>query len=367
MRLLRHLPLLVLLLATAAPAQDTPYVPKPVPNPAPAAALPFWETSAGMHLNTVANLVLARHPYTIAVERLAAAENPLLAEWQFNTDLAMPLPERLLRIKDGTPMPDFTGKKPPTPDDWLFYELHNRALVLASDTPEENFKKSAEDYKYVQFSHLFGDPDRYRGKVVPVQGRLLVLRQYPAPQIAANQGVKFVYEAWVKGPTRHTNPFCLQFTELPEGLALTESGEREVTFYGYFLKKFEYQAANAKRLTLLLVGHSIELPGPAPATHEPEQPFSRLVVFTVAGVAVVLTALVVGFSWWFRRGDVNVHSTLSKLREKHGLDFEDEVQPTPPLATPVPAPAVEPKHQNGTAGEPERNGGQAEPHAGGTT
>jgi hypothetical protein len=338
--------LILCCLTGVSQAQQEPYVPRPVPETV-GPPVKFWDTGAGERVQLVTNLVLARNPYVIAGLRQWASEYALLPEWQYVTDVAVSLPGQYLDlVKDGTPLPDFSGKNPPSASDWAFYAMLNRAILLADDTPQENFKRSAEDYMDVQFPQIFGDPERYRGKVVRVRGRLLALRKSPAPRIAENEGVRFVYEGWIKGPVRHTNPVCVIVTELPEGLRPTETElDREVTFYGYFLKKFEYQAANAKRLTLYFVGRTLEIAPPSPpATY---QPFSRFVLFAVAGGALALTAAIAGLGWWFRRGDARVRSRLTKLREMHGLDFED---PEPPLATPV-APPPAPTQQNGTTEE----------------
>ncbi len=303
--------------------------------------LKYWETHDGFFMNAAANLVLARNPYVIAARRLAASENPLLwPEWQFITDEALPLPDFYLReIKDLTPTPDFSGKEPIRRDDWAFYWLLNQALVLASETPEENFRKSAQEHENVQFPHLFGDPARYRGKVVPVRGELLVLREYPAPKPAQQKGIKVIYEGWIKGQTRHTNPYCVILTELPPGLKVAEKVNRDVVFYGYFLKKFRYPATGGDRYAPYLVGRTVELAGPSPAPAD-ETPFSRMVLFAVAGGAFGLTVIAFGLSWWFRRGDTRIHNRLNQLREKHGLDFHEpstlplneatQHQPAPP-------------------------------------
>jgi hypothetical protein len=355
---LSHLLLAGCLLCGSASAQQ-PAVVAPDGQP-----VPYWESHEGFRVDAAVRLILARYPYTIAAVRLAASEQPLLwPEWQFITDVALPLPAHLLKAtKDNTALPDFSGKAPPSPADWAFYWLLNKALVLANDTPEENFKKSAEEHRFLQFPHLFANPSQWRGKVITVRGKLLTLRKEPAPLPAQQQGVKFVYEGWINGPTKHTNPYCVVFTELPPGLDVFEMTNRrslpEVTFYGYFLKKFRYTAANADRLTVYLVGRTIEVEPTPPAPPADEQPFSRMVLFVVAGGVIVLVMIAIAFSWWFGRGDARTRSRLSELRERHGLDFEET--PPAPLAHP-PAEAAPAEHKNGTTSEHKepRQGGPA--------
>jgi hypothetical protein len=313
----------------------------------------FWESFQGYRVNTSATLVLLGHPYTAIALRLAAGDvdNPLASilgtEWQFFNDEAAPLPDPLLQeIRDGTPLPDFSGKEPLRKDEWAFYWLLNRALEQANVTPLENFKKSAEENKYVQFTHLWTDPERYRGKVVLVRGQLLMLRQYPAPRPAQKQGIRFVYEGWIKGPTKGTNPFWAIFTEPPAGLEpfeMTDGKARpDVTFYGYFLKKQRYTAANSERVTPYLVGRTLVVASTPVQSGTEEQPFARFMVFAVAGSVLALTAVAFAFSLWFRRGDDRIRSRISALREKHGLDFQDTT-PAPTEPQPLPHEPGSPK------------------------
>jgi hypothetical protein len=333
---MRHIFLLIGLLtlcAGALPAQE-PYVPKYDLQGPEGKPIPFWESSRGLRVAAAAKMIVTRDPLMVAAIRLAASDQAILwPEWQFIADSALPLSEDLLKkIKDDTSVPDFSGKAPNRPDDFALYFLQSQALVLANDTPAENFKKSAEENRFVQFTQLFNEPSRWRGKVVSVHGPLLVLRQFDAPRPAQAQGLKVIYEGWIKGPTKGANPYCVQFTELPAGLEPFEPGQREpeVTFHGYFLRRFKYLAGNGElRRAPLLIGRTLErAPTPAPAVEE--APFSRFVLFVVAGGVLLLIIVAFLFGWWFRRGDARIQSRISRLREQHGLEFQDI-----PLARPV--------------------------------
>jgi hypothetical protein len=348
----------------AVPDKPRPGLDTQEPAPqAEGAAMKFWESFQGLRVNLSANLVSLGQPYSIAALRLTAgdSENPLSTmlgtEWQFVLDEALPLPEYLLKeIKDGTPQPDFQGNAPLTKDNWAFYWLESRCLELGNVTPLANFKKSAAEHKYVKFTQLMQHPKDYRGKVIPIRGQLLLLRQFPAPRPAQKLGIKFLYEGWIKEQARH-NPYCVHVTELPEGLEPFEMAERkvkpEVTFHGYFIKILRFHAAKDDRLTPFLVGKTLEVNSISENPVE-EQPFSRFVLFAVAGAVLALTVLAFAFSWWFRRGDDRVRARINALREKHGLDFQDippsntesTLQPPAPLAPPL---ATE--YRNGTSTE----------------
>ncbi len=63
------------------------------------------------------------------------------------------------------------------------------------------------------FAHLWNTPERYRGKVIPIQGRLARLRKNDATLAAQKQGVRYVYEGWIFGPTEHSRPFWVVYSQ----------------------------------------------------------------------------------------------------------------------------------------------------------
>jgi hypothetical protein len=167
--------------------------------------------------------------------------------------------------------------RPPDPERnieefWGYCET----ICTAAQTPERAFAASARATSAVTFAHLHLDPARYRGKVIPITGRLERLFEAEIPDSLKQRGIRRLYEGWVFGPTRGTNPFCVLFTDLPKGFRTGGNVDYAIDFEGYFFKKIRYSAEKDDRYTSMLIGRTIRLneSGPArarPADHPPKE------------------------------------------------------------------------------------------------
>jgi hypothetical protein len=250
------------------------------------------------------------------------------------------------------------------------YEVFQHALVNAHLTDSSAFAAVAR--KDVTYAQLMTRPKSNRGTVVHVHGQLKRLRKNDAPFQVAQEDFRALqrrrmraaadvmggflfsqtdfpwappehlteyYEGWVFDPNYGPNPMCLVFTDLPEGLPVAEDVQppREVSFDGYFFKRYGYKSADTKpgekgRDTVLLVGHSPVVLGGVPAAAD-SSPFGDwtsplLAVFLALVVAAVGVVLVLQL--WFRRTDSRVRE---RLAETTAAEF---VPPAPPpVAEPV--------------------------------
>lgn len=129
----------------------------------------------------------------------------------------------------------------------------------------------------VGFRDLWGRPERYRGRLVRVEGRLVRRFRQDAfgtfPPLA---------EAWAVSPSG--DPFCLVFPD-SAGRASPALGS-PVRFVGTFLKRVRYQAGDGPRLAPLIVGGDPPVASaPAPAASRPPRGFGSALDWT-AGLAV---------------------------------------------------------------------------------
>ncbi len=288
----------------------------------------FWEVRDRQQVAAAAQLVLARNPLTIAVLRDEGLRWKVWLEPEFLADMAPTLnPDWLEAVRDGTPMPNWTGgvaDDEKRRDQIAVVKVWTEAVVNAFNTPADAFAKSAEENAYVTFAHLYNDPGTYRGKVIPVKGRLTRLRKHPATREAVQAGVPWVYEGWIFGSTERSRPFWVIFPTLPEGLKEAETMDRQVTFNGYFLKKLKYPAADGSKIleTPFLIGPTLTLvKTPAPALESSPVPTT---VMVWVSLLLVVVSVGLGFlSWYFRRGDLAFKQRLARLQAERGLTLID--------------------------------------------
>jgi hypothetical protein len=290
---------------------------------------------------TAAQMVGIREPLAFLVMRSEAKDT---LGWVFEPepepDLAPPLNENLLsRIKDNKPLPDLRGR---LRDEWkpweaASYDLFNQALRQAALTPPEAFAKSATENKYVTWGDMFREPWKYRGKVIPVKGRLKMLRRRDAPVPLQREGFDHFYEGWVFTPTRGANPVCLNFAKLPPGLEEGETLDQQVQFNGYFLMRYRYHTSEGhhkQRDTLLFIAPTVDLQ--EADRHRAMLP--ALPGFVLAGmvILVAMTILIVlGMGWRFRRGDRLHQARLGQVRANlfGGSDLAGDSPPGETITT----------------------------------
>jgi hypothetical protein len=229
------------------------------------------------------------------------------------------------------PLPSGSSENAPLIDRDILGGVEDGAPVRSAD--QNYYEARAYDYLLIEahkasaqalakiarrdltFAHLFEEPQRYRGAVVHVDGRLRMLRGFSAPRFAAKQGVPTLYEGWVFEEGSLGNPYCIIVTEVPASIQLGDRIERRVSFDGYFFKRYRYKAqGDTWRDAPLLIGHHLlDLPtGPAVAEA------SGLADSFLTGLLVVLggtVAVVSGLAWWYLRGDKQVRSRLEKTRK----------------------------------------------------
>ena len=143
-------------------------------------------------------------------------------------------------------------------------ETYSRVLALANYTSAAAFKRAVRPD--ITYTHIYNEPDSYRGKVVHIEGKLKRINRFDPPFDAAQAGVNDLYEAWVFSEHLGTNPYCVLFTEWPADLPRSLLGKPRIKgdylvgIDGYFFKKFRYQAndgKNTQRDAPLVIGHAL--------------------------------------------------------------------------------------------------------------
>jgi hypothetical protein len=303
----------------------------------------FWWNPDRQKAAASAELVLQRNPFLLAAMRIYGHRMVVWGEEEFAEDLAPPLNAAWLQqVGDGAFQDFRLGKWKDVPF-WELpdeYKVYNEALVKAHTTPLDAFQKSAEANKGVTFAQMYAEPWKFRGAVIPIEGRLRRIREYDAPRLAREDEVKKIYEGWIFLDTPGTHPVCVIFTRLPEGLQLGEQVNARVTFYGYFFKKYRYVTGeqytakdgtvhNRQRDTLLLVGPTLVVDEAAVVTGvnfvTPETTQLLAIVLAVAAGAGVIVLVM---NMMYRRADEKVRKEVDQIRAVKEVQFEDEAPGT---------------------------------------
>jgi hypothetical protein len=196
-----------------------------------------------------------------------------------------------------------------------YYEAqaYNYLLVKAHKLPPDILTGNAR--RDLTFAHLFEEPDKYRGELIHIEGRLKRLRRFDAPKLAGKDGVPQLFEGWLFTDTSFNNPYCVIASELSPGVHVGEELDTRVKFDGYFFKRYRYKAAYGRFYDApLLIGRELSPAGPASPPSEETSSFAHLLLPAFLGVLGTTAALAVGLTWWFRRGDRRVLAGLQRHR-----------------------------------------------------
>jgi len=118
-----------------------------------------------------------------------------------NTDKLLYLPPGDLRvIQDGTRIAEWGPEA----------LIYGRFLIRSFFTSPAAFATGVRTD--LTYTHLLGDPARYRGEVVRVEGRLLRINTFPPPYEAEREGVTAIYEAWIFNEVFGASPYCVVTT-----------------------------------------------------------------------------------------------------------------------------------------------------------
>jgi hypothetical protein len=223
-------------------------------------------------------------------------------------------------------------------------EVYSRVLTRANFTSSAAFKNAAR--KDVTYTHVFEDPERYRGVVVHIEGRLLRVNRHDPTFEAAEAGVNDIYEAWIFNEFVGTNPYCVQFTEWPadlprDVLGVPKIGQTiKVSVDGYFFKKYRYRSNDRRsndRDAPMVIGHGLVVLSQQEAGRPASLAWLNMFSWVFGGVVLVLILGVVGITYWYRRSDIRVRRRIMARMPEFALPPPD----SPPVASPA-APVARP-------------------------
>jgi hypothetical protein len=235
-----------------------------------------------------------------------------------NVDRAGPVEPELLRgVEDRAPV------RGPT-DNYYEATAYDYLLVHARHLSARQLADGARrDLSYV---HLFEEPQKYRGQVIHLEGRLRMLRRFDPPKMTDKEGITDLYEAWILDRTYTGNPYCVILSEIPASIQPGNKLDEFVSFDGFFFKRYRYEASGKWHDAPLLIGRTLTV-ATVPATEPQAELFPLLPAFLV----LVLTTLVLGagLTLWYRLGDRRVRERVLKSQQRDFAELEFEQEPRP--------------------------------------
>ena len=167
-------------------------------------------------------------------------------------------PQVLGGVRDDLPLPD---EQKPSPEAVQESFALNDALLKALRSPVDQFEKVA--LASLSADSVSAKPQRFRGLVVRLDGRLRRVVRKKAPPLLEQYGIRHLYEVWIlsyaDGAPRQA---CLLTPSLPPGIKVGDVKGKgpPVVIAGYFFKKYRFpEGAGLKgfpgRTAPLLVGH----------------------------------------------------------------------------------------------------------------
>lgn len=309
--------------------------------------IPFFDTDRGFEIRAAVAMVGEANPWRAISTRMAISENvPAMPRWQFVFDRMLPLPRRFLeQIRDGGRIPDLRARQVmdlPIPERSLYLSfLH--ALHRSHPGSLDLFKKSAEETENVVYPHLAQNARFYRGKVIPVHGRVTAIRESDAPRALKEEHdntLEKIYWGWLRTETKGAPVYGIVFTELPREIEKpAENLDLNVTFYGYFLAHVaipEDKQRSIKAFTSpWVIGKTMVVHPKPPVKGDRDDPGTyQYVLFAVGGLCVVVFVVMI-MTVWSRRGDRQAQSKIAESREKHQpFNVEAEAESVPEEAMP---------------------------------
>ncbi|MFN4259059.1 MAG: hypothetical protein ACK4RK_07155 [Gemmataceae bacterium] len=221
---------------------------------------------------------------------------------------------------------------------------YNYLVVRAREIPPEILAKRSD--KTVTFAHMFNDPPLYRGELIHIEGTVRRITKYKAPSSLKNDGVEYLYEAWIYQKPYFNYPICIIVTEIPPELEkwLGQSlDDTWISFDGFFFKLYRYESAERvngrpqQRLAPLLIGRSFQLISEGAAAAQPSTSiwgsFTSLGWIALLGLVFVasIIAVSVSFIWLsWQRDDQLVQMRLRQAQlTNYQIDGEDTEKHAP--------------------------------------
>jgi len=181
--------------------------------------------------------------------------------------------------------------------------LAHTATLPAGELP-------AVSRKQTPYSVIYNDPDKFRGELLHIEGRLVRLQPFDNRAFGNLNDPLDAWEAWIVSPDTRGGLWMLLLPSKPEGFedatAISTNSKVKVSTEAYFVQRFAYPTDRASEVTLQLVAPTLSrLPaGPDEVAQADEAAFRTSLLFA-GGIVLVIGVLF----FWFVRTNKTIHGT----------------------------------------------------------
>lgn len=196
---------------------------------------------------------------------------------------------------------------------------------LTARTQPSHLREQAKSEQEITLAHLATEPDKYRGSLIFLEGRVRGLVKFEATKDSTlnPSGLSHLYQGDLFTPQGHPYPYVLIMPSVPDGFPMGMDLAENVTFAGYFLQLWRYQApGRTDRVAPVLVGRMLTwTPTPRVDASSPVGTYLAIAMILVIG-GVVVTAVILNrrSPWTFhmygtsdKKDPADIKSDLAQL------------------------------------------------------
>ncbi|WP_417850377.1 hypothetical protein [Thalassoglobus sp.] len=149
----------------------------------------------------------------------------------------------------------------------------------------------------IGFRVVFTDSEKYRGRLIEVEGTLWRLQPYPFGDPDSTEDD--LWQAWFFSSDSGKNPWVVFFAEKPDEVEAGEGINRQIQTAGYFFKNYGYATEQGLHIAPMLIAKTLVVKPLPPATDATTENLNLYVFIFMITIGVLFGLMI----WWFVRSD----------------------------------------------------------------
>ncbi len=180
----------------------------------------------------------------------------------------------------------------------------DRVLKRVQALKQEELLEAADPE--IGFRVVFTDSDKYRGRLIDVEGTLWRLQPYPFGETETTEDD--LWQAWFFSSDSGKNPWVVFLSEKPDGVEIGEGIDRQIRVAGYFFKNYGYATEQGLHIAPMLIAKTFQLKPLPPLTDSTTENLSLYVFVFLLSIGALFGVMI----WWFVRSDKKFDNSPSQ-------------------------------------------------------